>query len=161
MDWGELDYLVVDLPPGTGDASLTLAQAIPLSRTGGGRHPSGRGPVRRLARRWRCSSSSTCPILGVVENMSYFLCPHCEERTDIFGHGGARAMAEENGVPFLGEMPLDPVIRAGGDIGHPVLVTAPESPLAVAFREMGGRVAARVSVLAMGSGEKEPATTAR
>lgn len=159
VDWGELDYLVVDLPPGTGDASLTLAQNIPLSGLVLVATPQGVA-LSDAAKAMAMFQQMNVPVLGVVENMSYFLCPGCGDRTEIFGHGGAKAMAEENGVPVLGELPLDPVIRAGGDSGDHVLFTAPESPLALAFREMGGRVAARVSVLAMGSGEKEPAVTA-
>jgi ATP-binding protein involved in chromosome partitioning len=93
----------------------------------------------------------------VVENMSYFLCPHCGQRTDIFGHGGARKMAEEHGVPLLGEIPLDPVIRAGGDVGRPVLLEEPESALAAVFREIAGRLAARLSVLSLS--EQPPAAS--
>lgn len=145
VDWGELDYLVVDLPPGTGDASLTLAQSIPLTGLVVVVTPQGvalADAVKALSMFKRME----VPILGVVENMSYFLCPHCNERTDIFGHGGAREMAEELEIPFLGEIPLDPVIRAGGDVGQPVLVVDPESPLSRAFRDIAGQVAARVSL---------------
>ena len=146
VEWGELDYLVVDLPPGTGDASLSLAQAIPLSGLVVVATPhdvalADAGKALAMFRRL------DVPILGIVENMSYFLCPHCSERTDIFGHGGARGMAERLAVPFLGEIPLDPAIRAGGDVGRPILVVDPDSPLSQAFREIASRLAARVSVL--------------
>ncbi len=87
------------------------------------------------------------PVLGVVENMSYFLCPHCGERTDIFAHGGAQKMAEKYEVPFLGEIPLDVAIRIGGDTGKPVTVTSPDSPYAQAFQTFAKKVAAAVSVL--------------
>jgi ATP-binding protein involved in chromosome partitioning len=87
------------------------------------------------------------PVLGVVENMSYFLCPHCGERTDIFAHGGARAIAEKYGVPFLGEIPLDVAIRVGGDSGKPVTATQPDSPYAQAFQNLACSIAAAVSVM--------------
>ncbi len=150
VDWGELDYLVVDLPPGTGDASLTLAQSIPLSGLVVVSTPQDvalADAIKALAMFMRLD----VPILGVIENMSYFLCPHCNERTDIFGHGGASKMAEEHGIPLLGEIPIDPAIRAGGDVGQPVLVTNPSSPQSQAFREIAGRLAARISVLGLGA----------
>lgn len=145
VDWGELDYLVVDLPPGTGDASLTLAQSIPLTGLVVVATPQGVA-LADAAKALAMFRRLEVPILGVVENMSYFLCPHCGERTDIFGHGGAREMAEELEVPFLGEIPMDPVIRAGSDVGQPILVIDPESPLSQAFREIAGRLAARISL---------------
>jgi ATP-binding protein involved in chromosome partitioning len=86
------------------------------------------------------------PILGVVENMSYFVCGHCGERTDIFSHGGGRAVAERMDVPFLGEVPIDPVVRAGGDRGRPVVVSEPESPATAAIRDIAAKVAAAISV---------------
>lgn len=145
VEWGELDYLVVDLPPGTGDASLTLAQSIPLSGLVVVATPQ-EVALADASKAISMFQRLNVPILGMVENMSYFLCPHCNERTDIFGHGGAAAMAEKVGIPLLGEIPLDPAIRAGGDIGQPVLVVAPESPLATVFREIGGKLAAAISV---------------
>ncbi len=147
VEWGELDYLVVDLPPGTGDASLTLAQVIPLSGLVVVATPQGVA-LADAAKALAMFRRLEVPILGIIENMSYFLCPHCSERTDIFGHGGAAGMAKEQNVPLLGEIPLDPVIRAGGDVGQPVLVVDPEGPLSAAFREIAGRVASRLSVLA-------------
>ena len=146
VEWGALDYLVIDLPPGTGDAQISLAQSVPL--TGGvvvatpqdvalADVVKGITMFRRLE----------VPVLGVVENMSYFLCPHCGERTDIFAHGGARAMAERMGVPFLGEIPLDVAIRVGGDSGKPVAATHPDSPYALPFKTLAQAVAAAVSVL--------------
>ncbi len=146
VEWGELDYLVVDLPPGTGDASLSLAQAIPLSGLVVVVTPQEvalADALKALAMFQRLE----VPILGVVENMSYFLCPHCTERTDIFGHGGAHNMADERGIPLLGEIPLDPVIRSGGDSGQPILIADPQSPISEAFRKIAGQVAAKVSVL--------------
>ena len=146
VEWGALDYLVIDLPPGTGDAQISLAQAVPL--TGGvvvatpqdvalADVVKGITMFRRLQ----------VPVLGVVENMSYFLCPHCHARTDIFAHGGAQAMAERMGVPFLGEIPLDVAIRVGGDSGKPVAAIHPDSPYALPFKKIAQSVAAAVSVL--------------
>ncbi|MHB0871142.1 MAG: Mrp/NBP35 family ATP-binding protein, partial [Chloroflexota bacterium] len=126
VEWGELDYLVVDLPPGTGDASLTLAQAIPLSGLVVVVTPQ-QVAVADALKALSMFRQLNVPILGIVENMSYFVCSHCNERTDIFGEGGARRMAEENGVPLLGELPLDPKVRAGGDVGEPALVVDPHS----------------------------------
>src|SRR5712692_4311122 len=146
VEWGELDYLIVDLPPGTGDAQLTLAQIVPM--TGAivtvtpqavATHDAVKGMLmfRQLE----------VPILGIVENMSYFVCPcGCNYRTDIFGHGGARKIAEEYEVRFLGEVPLDPVIRTGGDAGTPVMIAEPTSPQAEAFRQIASQVASQVSI---------------
>jgi len=146
VEWGELDYLVIDLPPGTGDVQLTLAQSVPL--TGGvvvatpqdvalADVIKGITMFRRLE----------VPVLGVVENMSYFLCPHCNERTDIFAHGGAHKMAQQLDVPFLGEIPLDVAIRVGGDSGKPVSAMNADSPYALPFKQLAQSVAAAVSVL--------------
>ena len=97
------------------------------------------------------------PVLGIVENMSYFICPNCDTRHEIFSHGGGRKTADELGVNFLGEIPMDPAVVKGGDEGQPIIVAAPESPVAVAYNEMAGRVAARLSVLAeQGSGSAGP-----
>ena len=148
VDWGELDYLVVDLPPGTGDASLTLAQTIPLTGLVVVATPQGVA-LADASKALAMFQRLQVPILGIVENMSYFLCPHCGERTDIFGHGGARGMAEEQKIPFLGEVPLDATIRAGGDVGEPILVKDPGSPLAQAFRDIAGKLAARISVASL------------
>lgn len=146
VEWGELDYLIVDLPPGTGDASLSLAQTIPLAGLVVVATPQDVA-LADAAKAIGMFEHLEVPILGVVENMSYFFCPHCQERTDIFGHGGAKRLADDHGVPLLGEIPLDPAVRAGGDVGQPVMVQDPASPIAAAFREIAGLMAARVSVL--------------
>ena len=146
VEWGELDYLIVDLPPGTGDASLSLAQAIPLAGLVVVATPQ-EVALADAAKAIGMFEHLEVPILGVVENMSYFFCPHCHERTDIFGHGGAKKLADDHGVPLLGEIPLEPAVRAGGDVGQPVMVQDPTSPVAAAFREIAGLMAARVSVL--------------
>jgi ATP-binding protein involved in chromosome partitioning len=146
VEWGELDYMVIDLPPGTGDAQLTLAQTLPLTGAVVVATPQDVA-LSDVVRGVTMFRRLEVPVLGVVENMSYFVCPHCGERTDIFDHGGARRMAEKMGVPFLGEVPLDPKIRMGGDTGLPVTVTEPDSPLGQAFVALSQQVAAKVSVL--------------
>jgi ATP-binding protein involved in chromosome partitioning len=132
-DWGVLDVMVVDMPPGTGDAQLTLSQKVDLA---GAVIVSTPQDIALLdARRGVAMFEKVgVRILGVVENMSYFACPHCGERTDIFGHGGAEAEAHKLGVPFLGAVPLLADVRAAGDAGVPVVVGAPESAAARAFR---------------------------
>ncbi len=146
--WGELDYLVVDLPPGTGDVSLSLSQSVPVAGAVVVTTPQGVSisDVRKAVGMFR---QLNIPLLGVVENMSYFVCGHCNERTEIFGHGGGRRMAEELSVPFLGEVPIDTRVRSGGDEGKPIVAAAPEAPAAVAFQEVAGRVAAQISIQAM------------
>jgi ATP-binding protein involved in chromosome partitioning len=146
VEWGELDYLVIDLPPGTGDAQLTLAQAIPLTGALMVTTPQAVSlfDVRKGIGMFR---DLRVPLLGVVENMSYYECPH-GERVALFGEGGGRRLSEEFGVPLLGQLPLHPEIRAGADAGEPVLVRRPGSPEAEAFRRMAGAVAARVSTVA-------------
>jgi ATP-binding protein involved in chromosome partitioning len=147
VKWGDLDYLVVDLPPGTGDAPLSLSQLIPLSGVVIVTTPQDvalQDVVKGIAMFRRLE----VPIVGIVENMAYFLCPCCNTRTDIFGSGGGHRLAERTSLPFLGEVPLDTAIREGGDQGRPVVATAPDSPQAEAFRQIAGAVAARLSVLA-------------
>src|SRR3989337_978658 len=121
VEWGELDYLLVDLPPGTGDVQLTLAQKVPLSGTVIVTTPQDVA-LLDVVRGIAMFNKLNVPVLGVIENMSFFLCPHCGERTDIFSHGGGEAAAKKLGVPFLGEVPIDLKIRAGGDAGRPILV---------------------------------------
>ncbi|MEA2839576.1 MAG: ATP-binding protein involved in chromosome partitioning [Methylobacteriaceae bacterium] len=139
--WGERDCLVVDMPPGTGDAQLTLAQNVPLAGAVIVSTPQDLALID--ARRGIAMFQQThVPILGVVENMSYFLCPHCGARTDVFAHGGARHEAERLGVPFLGEVPLDVTIRASSDGGRPIVASEPDSPQAQAFRAIARKVKA-------------------
>ncbi len=152
--WGDLDYLVVDLPPGTGDAPMSLAQLMPL--TGVVVVMTPQDVARRIANKsilmFRALEESTerpLPILGVVENMSGFACPHCGEITAMFGSGGGEQAAEELGVPFLGAVPMDPVVCDGGDQGLPSILLEPGSAHAAAFRSIAGKVAARVSSLTM------------
>ncbi len=145
VHWGARDYLVVDLPPGTGDAPLSLAQSIP----GAGAvivctpQDVALADARKAIGMFQ---QLRVPILGIVENMSYFLCPHCDERTEIFSHGGARQAAEAMGVPFLGEVPLNVAIREGGDNGKPITAIQPDSPLAAVYRVVAGAVAQQISI---------------
>ncbi|MBI2817151.1 MAG: Mrp/NBP35 family ATP-binding protein [Acidobacteria bacterium] len=145
VDWGELDYLILDLPPGTGDVQLSLTQTVPLSGGVIVTTPSDVAleDARKAIEMFR---QVKVEILGIVENMSYFVCPHCSERVDIFSHGGGKKTSEDFGVPFLGEVPLDPEVRAGGDFGAPVAARGPESAQARAFYDIAKQVAARVSV---------------
>ena len=139
VEWGTLDVMVVDMPPGTGDAQLTMAQQVPLKGAVIVSTPQDLALVdaRRGIAMFR---RVNVPVLGIVENMSTFICPHCGTRSDIFGHGGARAEAERLGVPFLGEVPLDIVIREKSDSGQPVVATMPDSPHAQAYRDIAARV---------------------
>ncbi len=154
VDWGPLDYLVIDLPPGTGDAQLTLAQSVPLTGAIIVATPQDVA-LADVIRGVSMFKKLEVPVLGVVENMSYFLCPHCGERTDIFDHGGAKQLAERMSVPFLGEIPLDIKIRLGGDTGLPVMITEPDSSLGAAFRRAAENIAAKVSVMNVQSAQGE------
>ena len=142
--WGDLDCLVVDMPPGTGDAQLTMAQAVPLAGAVIVSTPQDLALIdaRRGIAMFR---KVDVPVLGIVENMSYFACPHCGERTDLFGHGGARAEAERQGAPFLGEAPLALAIRESSDAGRPIVAAEPESPLAQAFKAIAANVKASLA----------------
>jgi ATP-binding protein involved in chromosome partitioning len=147
VDWGELDYLIVDLPPGTGDAALSLAQSLPLS---GGiivtlPQQVSLDDARRGLEMFR---QLEVDIFGVVENMSYLELPD-GQRLDIFGSGGGERMAQEAGVAFIGAIPIDPAVREGGDKGVPVVLSRPESPVARAFVAVAEDIAARISVAAM------------
>jgi ATP-binding protein involved in chromosome partitioning len=145
VEWGALDYLFIDMPPGTGDVQLTLSQVIPLTGAVlvGTPQEVALADVRKAAAMF---AKVNVPILGVVENMSYFQCPHCGERSEIFSHGGARALAQKLGVPLLGELPLDVRLRQGGDEGHPPVVDDPKSAVALLFKEMAEKLAAIISV---------------
>jgi ATP-binding protein involved in chromosome partitioning len=137
--WGTLDVLVVDMPPGTGDAQLTLAQNVPLKGAVIISTPQDLSLIdaRRGLAMFR---KVNVPVLGIVENMSYFQCPHCGSRSDIFGHGGARHEAERLGVPFLGEVPLHMAIRETSDSGNPVVVSEPEGAHAQIYRAIGAAI---------------------
>jgi ATP-binding protein involved in chromosome partitioning len=154
VDWGELDYLVLDLPPGTGDVQLSLTQTVPLSGGVVVTTPSDVS-LEDARKAIEMFKQVKVEVLGVVENMSYFMCPHCSERIDVFSHGGGKKTSEDFGVPFLGEIPLDTEVRAGGDAGSPVATRGPDSPQARPFYDIAQRVAARVSVINLTASPEE------
>ena len=142
--WGELDYLIVDLPPGTGDVQLSLIQIVPVTGAILVTTPSvvALADVRKALEMFR---QVNVDILGIVENMSYFNCPHCQGRIDVFGHGEGRRIAEAYGVPLLGEIEIDPQIRIGGDTGKPVAQLGEDAPGAKSIYAMARAVAARLA----------------
>jgi ATP-binding protein involved in chromosome partitioning len=143
VKWGELDFMIIDLPPGTGDAQLTLTQKVPL--TGAVVVTTPQDVALIDARKGLAMFRKVnVPLLGIIENMSYFICRHCGEREEIFGHGGGKRTAEMLGVPFLGEVPIDPKVVVGGDSGEPIVVLEPQSPAAAAFRELARQIVKQV-----------------
>ncbi|MCC3305513.1 Mrp/NBP35 family ATP-binding protein [Sneathiella sp. HT1-7] len=154
VDWGELDVLVVDMPPGTGDAQLTLAQRVPLAGAVIVSTPQDIALIdaRKGLNMFR---KVDVPVFGIIENMSYFLCPSCGERSDIFGHGGAHETANELGVDFLGEVPLHMDIRKTSDAGTPITATEPDSPHAKIYRDLAAKVQGKIEEsLSSSSGPK-------
>jgi ATP-binding protein involved in chromosome partitioning len=143
VNWGALDVMIVDMPPGTGDAQLTMAQQVPLAGAVIVSTPQDLALIdaRKGLAMFR---KVEVPVFGIIENMSYFLCPHCGERSEIFGHGGAKREAEKLGVDFLGEVPLDMAIRETSDGGTPIVVAAPDSEHAKIFRRMAEKIAAQL-----------------
>lgn len=149
VDWGELDYLIVDMPPGTGDAQLTMAQSVPMAGVVIVTTPQ---TVALLDSRkgLKMFQQLNVPVLGIVENMSYFIPPDMpDKKYDIFGSGGGQKTADELGVPLLGCVPLEITLREGGDNGVPIAISAPDSPSAKALREIAQRIAGKVSVVAL------------
>jgi ATP-binding protein involved in chromosome partitioning len=147
VDWGEVDYLIIDLPPGTGDVQLTLIQTAPLTGSIVVTTPSDVS-LEDARKAIHMFQQVRVPILGLVENMSYLMCPHCNERVDVFSYGGGRKTAETMNVPFLSELPLDPAVRIGGDTGKPVALA--DSPAFIAMAHEVERRAAEAG------GEKRP-----
>lgn len=143
--WGALDYLIVDLPPGTGDVQLSMSQHVPVTGAVVVCTPSSVAiqDARKAVQMFR---TVQIPVLGLIENMRGFTCPHCHQTTDIFSSGGAEAMAAEYGVPFLGSVPLDLRVREGGDTGRPVQTVDPQGPVAQVFRTIAANLAGQVSV---------------
>ena len=148
VEWGELDYLVVDMPPGTGDAQLSLAQLVPVQGAVLVTTPQAvaLGDVRKA---YRMFEQVHVPILGIVENMSYFVCPNCSEKHEIFGSRGGEELARTFGSTLLGRIPFSIDIREGGDAGLPIVAGTPESPQSLAFLEIADNVASQVGLLAM------------
>ncbi len=142
---GELDYLVLDLPPGTSDASMSAAGEAPIAGTVIVTTPNAVS-VEDATKAVTMFEKLSVPVFGLIENMSYFICPHCGDRTEIFGHGGGVAMADELGIDFLGEIPLQVDVRAASDRGVPIVESDPDSPVAHAFSAIAQRVAAKTSV---------------
>jgi ATP-binding protein involved in chromosome partitioning len=137
--WGELDYLLIDLPPGTGDVQLSLSQMVPLAGAITVTTPQ-EVALYDVRKGMAMFQKVNVPLLGIVENMSHFICGHCGERTEIFSYGGGERAAEKLGIPFLGRIPIDPAIRDGGDSGHPIVTANPASPQAEAFREIAKKI---------------------
>ena len=157
VDWGELDYLVVDLPPGTSDAQLTLAQAVPISGAVLVTTPQ-EVSILDVDKALAMFRRMSVPVLGIVENMTAFICPHCGEPTELFGRGGGERFATEHGIEFLGGIPLDITVRQGGDVGVPAVAQREPCPAAQALRAIARTVAARMSVRAA-SGAGQPVLT--
>lgn len=151
VEWGELDYLIVDLPPGTGDAQLTLVQNAPLSGAVVVTTPQ-EVALEDVVRALRMFERVNVYIIGLVENMAYFICDSCGTRHNIFSTGGGRKAAEELGIPYVGEIPLDPAVCEGGDAGTPAVVADRESPVSRAFIDISRAIAANASVATMKEG---------
>ncbi|MBG6146814.1 Mrp/NBP35 family ATP-binding protein [Roseibium album] len=153
--WGDLDVLVVDMPPGTGDAQLTMAQQVPLAGAVIVSTPQDLALID-ARKGLNMFKRVDVPVLGIVENMSYFLCPDCGGRHDIFGHGGARAEAERLRVPFLGEVPLTMKIRETSDAGTPIVVSDPEGPMAAIYKDIASKVMSTIDNPAGAAGRAAP-----
>lgn len=160
VHWGELDYLIVDLPPGTGDVQLSLCQTVPI---GGAVVVSTPQDVALnvAVKAINMFEKLNTPVVGVVENMSYYVCPHCGERDDVFGHGGAEEASAKMNIPFLGGIPLERKVRQSGDHGEPVVLSAPDSPAAKALVEAARLLAGRLTVAAIHGYEDLLATMPR
>src|SRR5439155_24976763 len=143
--WVDLDYVVIDLPPGTGDVALSLSQSVPVAGAIVVTTPQqvSLADTRRAVAMYK---KLNIPPLGIIENMSYFACPNCRHQADIFGHGGGERLAGELGVPFLGRLPIYQPIREGSDIGVPLIISEPNSPAARAFMAAAEQTAAQVSI---------------
>jgi ATP-binding protein involved in chromosome partitioning len=153
VEWGDLDYLVVDLPPGTSDAQLTLAQSVPLGGAVLVTTPQ-EVALSDVGKALAMFKRLSVPILGLVENMTAFVCPHCGELTEIFGRGGGERFCREHGLDYLGGVPLDITVRQGGDVGVPAVAQREPGPAARALTAVAGAVAARMSVRAAGAAQQ-------
>jgi ATP-binding protein involved in chromosome partitioning len=148
VEWGELDYLVIDLPPGTSDAQLTLAQAVPISGALLVTTPQ-EVSLLDVAKAHAMLRRMNVPVTGIIENMAGFVCAHCGELTEIFGRGGGERFAREHGIEFLGSVPLDVTVRQGADVGIPAVAQREPGPAAAALTSLARTVAARMSVAAV------------
>lgn len=146
VEWGSLDYLLVDLPPGTGDVQLSLVQTVSVTGAVIVTTPQ-EVALMDVRKAIAMFQKTQVPILGVIENMSFFVCPHCKHETEIFGKGGGKGIAEKLGVPFLGEIPIDTGVREGGDNGRPIVLARPDSVAAQQFSKLAGGLAQNVSVV--------------
>ncbi len=155
VEWGELDYLIVDMPPGTGDVQLSLAQMVSIAGAVLVTTPQ-EVALSDVRKAYSMFEQLNVPILGIVENMSYFECPNDGNKYFIFGNGGGEALAERYGVPFLGGVPIALDVREGGDLGMPVTIGNPDSPRAKAFRAISQNVAAQISINAIKAGKTLP-----
>jgi ATP-binding protein involved in chromosome partitioning len=157
VDWGELDYLVIDLPPGTSDAQLTLAQTVPVSGAVLVTTPQ-EVSLLDVEKALAMFKRMSVPVIGLVENMTAFVCPHCGEATEIFGRGGGERFATQNQLEYLGGVPLDITVRQGGDVGVPAVAQREPGPAARALTDIARTIAARMSVRAAAS-ESQPVLT--
>ncbi len=153
VDWGELDYLVIDLPPGTGDVQLTLIQTAPITGAIVVTTPSDVS-LEDARKAVHMFYQVKVPILGIVENMSYLICPHCEERIDVFSHGGGRRTAGQMNVHFLGELPLNPAVRVGGDTGKPIVLEENGNKQAAGFLDIARNTIQRLEEVGLQEGPK-------
>lgn len=149
--WGELDYLLIDLPPGTGDAQLSISQLVSLAGVITVTTPQ-EVALHDVRKGMTMFQKVNVPLLGIIENMSYYICGHCGDRAEIFSHGGGQRAAEKLGVPFLGAIPIDLAIRAGGDEGMPIVAANPDSPQAKTFRDIAAKIAEALDKPASGGG---------
>ena len=148
VEWGELDYLIVDYPPGTGEVQLTMSQQAPITGALVVTTPQ-KIALIDVNRAIAMFNKTNVPVLGVVETMSYFQCTHSDEKHYIFGKGGGESMAQNNDIPFFGGIPIDPLVVEGGDNGAPIVLSHPDSPVAEAFRNISGAVAASLATMHM------------
>jgi len=160
VNWGDLDYLIIDLPPGTGDAPLTIAQTIPITGILVVTTPQDIA-MNVAVKAVGMFNKLNVPIVGVVENMSYLECPHCKEHIHIFGKGGGQRVSEQFNVPFIGEIPLHPQIMEGSDIGNPVTISEPNSMQSLAFSKVAKMIAGRISIIAADIREQEDSASAQ
>jgi ATP-binding protein involved in chromosome partitioning len=156
--WGELDFLLIDLPPGTGDVPLTLSQLVPLTGAMTVTTPQ-EVALQDVRKGMMMFKKVNVPLLGVVENMSYFVCGHCGERTEIFSTGGGERAAQKFGIPFLGRIPIDPAIREGGDMGKSVVDNDPSSPQAQAFLQIAKTLVTNIEAAEKDKGDAAPSVS--